>query len=177
VAEFNRELIAKVCAGDEESFTVFVKTYTPYVYRTAMAFLHDPAEAEDVSQEIFLKIHRSVSQLNDLYAFQSWLKQIITHSCLDHLKKQARGKPIPIPDLGYDLLSQDTPEHWEQHLITMEALRNLNPEYRETIVLREWQGYSYDEIAHILGVPVGTIKSRIHTARMQLRKLLADEAQ
>ncbi|ODA40887.1 hypothetical protein DSBG_2328 [Desulfosporosinus sp. BG] len=55
----------------------------------------------------------------------------------------------------------------------MGALKNLNIEYRETLVLREWEGYSYEEIANILGVPVGTVKSRIHTARLQLRKTLS----
>ncbi|WP_068964369.1 RNA polymerase sigma factor [Desulfosporosinus sp. BG] len=170
MAEFNHELIAKVRAGDKESFEIFVKSYTPYVYRTAFAFLHDPVEAEDVSQEIFLKIHRSISQLNDLHAFNSWLKKIITHSCLDHIKKQ---EPTPTPFLELDLGFHDTSLHWDQHLDILGALKNLNIEYRETLVLREWEGYSYEEIANILGVPVGTVKSRIHTARLQLRKTLS----
>ncbi|MDR3587528.1 MAG: RNA polymerase sigma factor [Desulfosporosinus sp.] len=171
MTEFNRELIAKVRAGDKESFAIFVKSYTPYVYRTAFAFLHDSVEAEDISQEIFIKIHRSISQLNDLHAFNSWLKKIITHSCLDHLKKQV---PTPIPDPELDLKFHDTSLNWDQHLDILEALRSLKTEYRETLVLREWEGYSYEEIANILGIPVGTVKSRIYTARMQLRIILSE---
>lgn len=119
-----------------------------------------------------MKIHRSISQLKDPAAFNSWLKKIITHSCLDHLKRQ---KPLPISDLDLELEVSDNALHLEQRLDILEALKSLNIEYREKLVLRDLQGYSYEEIAQALKIPVGTVKSRIHTARLHLRKILSNE--
>ncbi len=173
MTEFDFDLINKIRAGDEQSFASLVISYTPYVYRTAFAFLQDRSEAEDISQEVFLKIFRAISQLSDPHAFHSWLKKIVTNACLDHLKKQ---RPSPTADAELDVLpsATETSQHWDQHLLIQDALQSLRSEYRETLVLREWQGYSYQEIAALLGVPVGTVKSRIHTARMQLAKMLAE---
>ena len=169
---FDFGLIKKLQAGNEQAFTVLVQSYAPYVYRTAFALLQDKNEAEDASQEVFLKIYRSIGQLSNPYAFQSWLKQIITHTCLDRLKKQ---HPTPTADSELDMAAVETSQNLDQHLIIQDALQRLSTEYRETLILREWQGYSYQEIAEMSGVPVGTVKSRIHTARMQLAKMLSDE--
>ncbi len=171
MTEFDLKLIERIRTGDEQSFTVLVKSYTPYVYRTVFALLQDRSEAEDVSQEVFIKIYRSIGQLGNPHAFHSWLNKIITHTCLDRLKKQY---PTPIADSELDIVSQETSQQLDQHLLIRDALQRLSSEYRETLVLREWQGYSYEEIANILGVPVGTVKSRIHTARLQLRKILSE---
>jgi RNA polymerase sigma-70 factor (ECF subfamily) len=66
------------------------------------------------------------------------------------------------------------PQKWDQHLEIQEAINQLIPEYREALILREWQGYDYHEIATLLSIPLGTVKSRIHGARVQLRKILSD---
>lgn len=171
MTEFDIKLIEKIRGRDEQSFTVLVKCYTPYVYRTAYALLQDQSEAEDLSQEVFLKIYRSIGQLSNPHAFHSWLNKIIANTCLDRLKKQ---HPTPIADSELDMVSQETSRQLDQNLLIRDALQRLSSEYRETLVLREWQGYSYEEIANILGVPVGTVKSRIHTARLQLRKILSE---
>lgn len=167
----NFELIEKIRAGDHQAFTTFVTEYTPYVYRTAFALLQDPTEAEDISQEVFLKVYHSIYQLNDVKAFSSWLKKIVTNSCLDCLKK-SRG--IPVPDKDLELIPARPFDNWDQRLIVQEALKELASEYRQVLVMREWQGYDYSEIAQLLSIPVGTVKSRIHTARMHLRKILTD---
>lgn len=171
MATIDYELIKKARDGDNQSFTDLVKDYTPYVYRTAYSLLQDQGEAEDVSQEVFLKVHRSISQLRDVETFPSWLKKIITNSCLDKFKKR---RPTPVED--YELEQIATPESIQNSDERMEiqvALKQLIPEYREALVLREWQGYNYQEIATILKIPLGTVKSRIHTARTLLRKILS----
>lgn len=165
------ELIEQVRSGSEEAFARLLKQYTPYVYRTAFVLLHDGHEAEDVAQEIFLKVYRSISALQDVRAFNSWFKRIVTNSCLDRLRKQ---KPTPIPDAELDLILEKNPQKWDQRLEMQEAVQQLIPEYREALMLREWQGYDYQEIANILTIPLGTVKSRIHGARVQLRKILSD---
>lgn len=167
--DIDLSLLEKVQSGDSEAFTNLVKKYTSYVYRTAFAFLHDPLEAEDVSQEVFLKIHRSISSLNEIQAFPAWLKKIITNICLDRLKKR---HPIPTQDIGLDIPSSDSTTQWDRNLLLREALKRLSPEYREVLVLREWEGYDYSEIATILAIPLGTVKSRLHTARSTLKKIL-----
>lgn len=167
------ELIEQVRSGNEEAFARLLKYYTPYVYRTAFAFLHDEHESEDVAQEIFLKVYRSIRELQDISAFNAWLKRIITNSCLDRLRKQ---RPIPVPDieLNQNQIMEKNPQKWDQHLEIQEAINQLIPEYREALILREWQGYDYHEIATLLSIPLGTVKSRIHGARVQLRKILSD---
>jgi len=165
------ELIERVRSGNADAFAHFLKHYTPYVYRTAFAFLHDGHESEDVAQEIFLKVYRSISELQDLRAFNAWFKRIITNTCLDRLRKQ---KPTPMLDVELDLIQEKNPQPWDQRLDMQEAIKQLIPEYREALILKEWQGYAYQEIATLLSIPLGTVKSRIHGARVQLRKILAD---
>jgi RNA polymerase sigma-70 factor (ECF subfamily) len=173
VTEFDFKLIEKIRTGDEQSFTILVKSYTPYIYRIAFALLQDRREAEDVSQEVFLKIYRSIGQLSNPQAFHSWLNKIITHTSLDRLRLK-KQYPIPIAESELNMVSQETSSQLDQHLLIRDALQRLSREYRETLVFREWQGYSYEEIANIMKVPVGTVKSRIHTARLQLRKILSE---
>ena len=167
------KLIEQVRSGNEEAFTRLLEHYTPYVYRTAFAFLHDEHESEDVAQEIFLKVYRSIRELQDIAAFNAWLKRIITNSCLDRLRRQ---RPIPVHDieLNQNQIIENTSQKWDQHLEIQEAINRLIPEYREVLILREWQGYDYQEIATLLSIPLGTVKSRIHGARLQLRKILSE---
>ncbi|MHB1652803.1 MAG: RNA polymerase sigma factor [Desulfitobacteriaceae bacterium] len=165
------ELIEKVRSGEEEAFAKLVKKYTPYVYRTAYVFMHEEAEAEDVTQEVFIKVYRSISQLKNVQVFNSWFKRMIINACLDQLKKQ---RPRPVSDAVLEQIPADNLNEWDQHIQIQEGLERLSPEYREALVLREWQGYDYQEIARLLSIPLGTVKSRIHTARTQLRKILSD---
>lgn len=172
MTDFDFNLIAKIQAGDEPSFACLVKSYTLYVYRTALALLQDEREAEDVSQEVFLKIYRSMNQLSDPRAFHTWLKKIVTNTCLDRLKKH---QPTPTADSELETIGLEINPLWDDSLSIQEALQHLSYEYRITITLRVLQGYSYQEISDMLGIPVGTVKSRIHTARTQLARLLVDQ--
>lgn len=166
-------LIERALSGDEEAFADLVRSYTPYVYQTAFALLHDVMESEDVVQEVFIKLHRSLSQLREVRAFQSWLTRITTNQCLDRLKKKTA---TPIEDSAFDLLSSQESNHWEDRLILEEAMKKLSIEHRTVLMLRELQGYDYHEIAKILGIPLGTVKSRIYLARAQLRTLLGKKS-
>lgn len=107
------ELIEQVRSGNVEAFARLLKHYTPYVYRTAFAFLHDEHESEDVAQEIFLKVYRSIRELQDIRAFNAWLKRIITNTCLDRLRKQ---RPTPVPDTQLNQIMKKNPQKWDQHL-------------------------------------------------------------
>lgn len=166
------DLIEKARTGDEDAFSALVLAYSPYVYRTAYAFLHDSMEAEDVAQEVFIKVHRSLPQLNEPRAFHSWISKIITRQCLDRAKQK---KATPIPDESLELMAAPATHHSDRSLIIREALTKLSEEHRTVLILREWQGYDYHEISLILEIPLGTVKSRLNSARMQMRSLLSDQ--
>ena len=169
--EIDLGLIEQVQAGDQKAFTQLVLNYSTYVYRTAFAFLHNESEAEDASQEIFLKVYRSIHRLNDVQAFPAWFKKVISTVCLDRMKGK---QPDLVPDSNIESIPTNTADHWDRRIELREALGKLSPEEREIVVLFDWQGYSYQEIATLLEIPLGTVKSRIHTARMHLRIILSD---
>jgi RNA polymerase sigma factor, sigma-70 family len=171
VKENDLKLIERVQTGDQEAYTQFVLNYSAYVYRTAFAFLHNKTEAEDASQEIFLKVYRSIHQLNEVQAFSAWFKKVISTVCLDHLKAK---RPDTVPDSYLESTLTTPAGLWDRQIELREALGMLSPEEREVVVLHNWQGYSYQEIATLLEIPLGTVKSRLHTARMHLRTILSD---
>lgn len=171
VIETNFRLIEQVQAGDSGAFTELILNYSAYVYRTAFAFFHNEAEAEDASQEIFLKVYRSIHRLNDVSAFPAWFKKVITTVCLDRIK----GKHLElINESNFESISTTASGQWERRIELREALGRLSPEEREIVVLYNWQGYSYQEISELLEIPLGTVKSRLYSARMRLRKILSD---
>ncbi|MDP4161182.1 MAG: RNA polymerase sigma factor [Bacillota bacterium] len=172
VAEFDISLIEQVLAGDSEAFTRLVQSYSAYVYRTAFAFLHNESEAEDASQEIFLKVYRSIHGLKDVHLFPAWFKKVITSVCLDRIKTR---KLDTVPDSEIESMIPSLPNPWDRRLELQEALNRLNLEEREIILLVDWQGYNYQEIATILKIPLGTVKSRIHAARLHLKRILLDD--
>ena len=118
-----------------------------------------------------MKVYRSIQELQDILAFNAWIKRITTNSCLDRLRKQ---RPTPVPDHQLNQIMGKNSQKGEQLLEIKEAISQLIPEYREALILREWQGYDYQEIATLLSIPLGTVKSRIHGARVRLRKILSE---
>lgn len=169
--EIDLRLIKQLQAGNKEAFSQLVLNYSAYVYRTAFAYLRNESEAEDASQEIFLKTYRSIHRLQDVQAFPAWFKKVITSVCLDRLRAKP---PDPVPDSDMDSVITSSTEHWERDIQIREALGKLNEEEREIIVLYDWEGYSYQEMAALLEIPLGTVKSRLYGARMHLRKILSD---
>ncbi len=163
------DIVEKVRSGDATAFTTLVNGYSGYVYRTAFALMHNPQDAEDIVQEAFLKVYRSIGQLQESYAFHTWLTRLVTNLCLDRLKKHT---PTPVAEISYSASSRDITPDWDQHLMVIEAVKQLNIEHREVLVMREWQGYDYKEIAAMLKIPLGTVKSRIYAARLHLKQIL-----
>ncbi|WP_029419923.1 RNA polymerase sigma factor [Alicyclobacillus macrosporangiidus] len=161
-------------AGDQEAFAHLVHSYKDYLFRTAYAILRDHGEAEDVVQEAFVKAFLSLSGLKDERAFPTWITTITTRLALDSIRRRrpdvslGDSEAVPHRDRGAVPASVA-----ELRLDLAAALAKLSPEHRAVIALREIQGFDYREIAEILGIPIGTVRSRLHTARMQLRNLLS----
>nr|WP_249310441.1 sigma-70 family RNA polymerase sigma factor [Bacillus sp. FJAT-49736] len=168
-------LIKKARGGDEEAFSALVSKYKGQVFRHAYAMVNNREEAEDVAQEAFVKAYYSLSKLDNDFAFVSWLTRIVSNLCYDRLKKSKNKKQVQMENLEQNSLrlSSSPIESTNTMLVIQEAMEKLSFEHRTALVLRDVQGYSYEEISGILKIPLGTVKSRINTARGMLKKELS----
>jgi len=179
-------LIAKSQQGDVEAFGELVAIYEKQVYSVAYRFMGNPEDASDLAQEAFVRAFRAIKSFRGEASFKTWLYHIIANVCRDELRKRKRqpvvslDAPIVTED-GFIAREQDdwslAPERVYESIELQETLQKLlnqlTPEYRQVLVLREIQGFTYEEIAQILECSLGTVKSRINRARKALRDLLA----
>ncbi|MFV9510226.1 RNA polymerase sigma factor [Tepidibacillus sp. LV47] len=169
------QLISEAKEGKQDAFEQLMTRYKGVVYRQAYAMLGDHMEAEDVTQEVFLKIYNSLSSLESPYAFTSWVTKITLNLCYDQIEK--RKKKMAVTSENLDQLARSPSggliERKELLLTLQKTMQKLSLEHREVIILRDIQGYSYNEIAKILQVPVGTVKSRLYHARLALKNELS----
>lgn len=164
------QLIRKAKQGSQESFAELVERYKGHVFRHAYAMVNDRMEAEDISQEAFVKAFYSLSRLDNEYAFVSWLTRIVSNLCYDSIEKAKKKKTIHTEEIVQDRSSPIEQSHLK--LTIEEGLQKLSPEHRTVLVMRDIQGFPYNEIADSLGIPLGTVKSRISTARLELKNEL-----
>jgi RNA polymerase sigma factor (sigma-70 family) len=159
------------------SWDEVVRTHSARVYRLAYRLTGNPHDAEDLTQEVFVRVFRSLGSYTP-GTFEGWLHRITTNLFLDLARRRQR---IRFEGLGQDVegrLSGGDPTPAEafddRHLDSdiQDALRDLAPEYRAAVVLCDIEGLSYEEIAVTLGVKIGTVRSRIHRGRGQLRTAL-----
>lgn len=163
------KIISYAKSGDKDAFALLVKKYKEKVFRFAFGMLSDRMEAEDVSQEAFIKAFYSLSKLENEYAFTSWLTRIVSNLCYDRIQKRRKENLIS-SELIETNISSNEMERTDLNMTIQEAMKILSLEHREVVLLRDVEGYSYDEIAAMLNIPLGTVKSRINTARLLLRK-------
>jgi RNA polymerase sigma-70 factor (ECF subfamily) len=150
------------------------------IYRYLLTLVHDPAEAEDLTQEALVRAYRSFASLRDPAALTSWLYRIATHAALDRLRQHARQAPL---QAEVDLATTDVPEveapsllqlvqQSEMSACVQRYLDGLSDAYRAVILLHDLHGMSGPEIAATLGVSLPTVKIRLHRARRKLRAAL-----
>jgi RNA polymerase sigma-70 factor (ECF subfamily) len=157
-------IIRQAKQGSREAFTLLMERYKDHVFRFAHGMLGDRMDAEDVSQEAFIKAYYSLFRLENEVAFGTWLTRIVSNLCYDRLKI----KKLTFTELT-DQIVESTMEQHQLRLSLEEAMRKLSPEHREVILLKDVQGYSYVEMGDILEIPLGTVKSRMNTARLHLQ--------
>jgi len=178
------ELVTRAAGGDPAAFESLVKTYEKSVYTLALRLSRNREDAFDLSQEIFLRVFRSLPGFKGQAAFSTWLYRLAYNICLDHARKTGRRREQPLtkptedgseqpmewPDLRYSPEQQ-----WEKKELrtaVAKAMERLTPDQRAILTLREIQNFSYDEIAAVLNLPPGTVKSRLARAREALREIL-----
>lgn len=156
--------------GAPEAFATLVENYKGFVYRTAFGVVHNRSDAEDIVQDVFIKVYQSLRKLRQEETFPSWLARITVRSALDLLQ---RHKSRPTVPLETDVQSlAETMGHAQLRMELDEAMAKLSDEHRVILTLREIHGFRYEELADILQIPVGTVRSRLHIARRFLRDVL-----
>jgi RNA polymerase sigma-70 factor (ECF subfamily) len=155
--------------GDEQAFRELMRRYRGRALFLAAQILRDATEAEDVVQEAFLHVFRSIQTFRGDASFYSWLYRIVVNLCLTRSRRKAAHCTVPLEDERD--ASQPAAGAWETRLAVDAVLAQLSDELRVTLLLREVAGLSYAEIAAELGVPIGTVRSRLSAAREQFRRL------
>jgi RNA polymerase sigma-70 factor (ECF subfamily) len=171
------ELIELALDGDRDSFSQLMHRYAGAVYGLAYRMLGNAQDAEDASQEIFLRAYANLARFDRSRRFSTWLLSIASNHCVDRLRRQ-RYSWLTLDDVAYTLPdTQRGPEaqalQQEQRKTVQRALEQLPENYRLVTVLRYWQDLSYQEIAEVTGLTESTIKTRLHRARHMLAGTLA----
>jgi RNA polymerase sigma-70 factor (ECF subfamily) len=152
-----------------------VAKYADVVYTMAYRLTGDDEEARDLAQDVLIRLHRGLSRYRE-GNFEGWLYRTTVNAFRDRLRKRKRLREDALPDeppgMRTGTIVEEAIQQRELQDEVQRALVKLPPEYREAVVLRDLQGRSYDEIAEILEVPAGTVRSRIHRGREALRQLL-----
>jgi len=168
-------LIESFRSGDEFAFVSLYNRYKGPVYAFCYKMLLDSDAAQDVMQETFLRVYENRDRLMKSGAFKSWVFTIARNQCLNWLRKS--GRHVAISEEGHELPpSSDTPftrmEKSEQIRFVTRFLESLRPEYREVLILREYQNLSYEEIAAVTRSSLSAVKSRLFKARRKLAELM-----
>lgn len=152
-----------------------VTTYADVVYTMAYRLTGDDEEARDLAQDVLIRLHRGLARYRE-GNFEGWLYRTTVNAFRDRLRRRKRLRedvlPEEPPGMRTGAAVEDAVAQRELHDEVQRALVRLPPEYREAVVLRDLQGRSYEEIAEILRVPPGTVRSRIHRGREALRRSL-----
>lgn len=172
------ELVQKCLGGERQAFELLVEKYKRLVYSVAMNMFKDKEDIYDVSQEIFLKIYKSLDKYNGEFKLSTWIVRISTNHCLDILRKK-RPQTVPLEKVAEISRKKDTPEEkyiaQEEKRELREAIDNLPEKYKLLIVLFHKQGLSYNEIVEITGEPISIVKNRLFRARQMLKESLASD--
>jgi RNA polymerase sigma-70 factor (ECF subfamily) len=173
------EVLQRVHQGNQEAFTRLVETYQRPVYNLCYRMLGDADEAEDASQETFLRVYKNIKKYDEKRSFSTWLLSIAAHLCIDKLRKRRMvmismdaipylepPDSLPGPEASYRLK--------EDQQRVQGLLKTLNPHDRAAVVMYYWYDFSYNEIARSLSLTPSAVKSRLHRARISMAQSWAN---
>ena len=174
------ELIHRVQSGETEAFDELMKRYAASVYKVTYSLTRNHADADDMSQETFIRAYRAIGRFDEHYQFYTWVRRIAVNLCFNHLKRGKKFRFVPLPMSDGEVESADIADprppaaDSELRRDLDQALVKLPPDQRAVFVLRVNEEMSYDEISKALSIPVGTVMSRLNRARERLRDLLKE---
>jgi len=180
----DKVLVTRVREGDKQAFNLLVGKYQYKIQNLVSRFIKDRAEQEDVTQEAFIKAYRAIGNFRGDSAFYTWLYRIAVNTAKNHLV--GAGRRPPAQDVEPDessavgaangLIELNSPEAILQNdqlvAVIRTAIKGLPDELREAITLREFDGLSYEDIAEVMGCPIGTVRSRIFRAREAIEQAM-----
>jgi RNA polymerase sigma-70 factor (ECF subfamily) len=188
----DRRLVRRIRAGDDRAFEELVRLYQNRIFGLTLRMIGNRQEAEDLAQEVFITVHRAIASYRGEGRFYTWLYRIASNTCKNRIK-YLRGRnfhrSVPVEDTPEAHGAGDGPvvslqgqiagpEAMAQGTRLQSAIQRelaaLDPEHRLLIVLRDIQGLSYSDILRITGLQEGTLKSRLHRARVALKERLSD---
>jgi RNA polymerase sigma-70 factor, ECF subfamily len=171
-------LIRQARRGSADAIEALVRRHWDSAHQAAFLIVHDAAAAEDIAQEAMLAAVRSIDGFDRRRPFRPWLHRIVVNRSLDWLRARARRPEVSVelagPDAGVAVQSEEAPDALSDEL--MRALAALDPDQRALIVLRHLLCYRSSELARMLDLPPGTVRTRLARALKRLRELLEDEA-
>jgi RNA polymerase sigma-70 factor, ECF subfamily len=161
-------LVDAARAGDVDAFAVLVRRHQSGVYRVALRLLGSDADAQDATQETFVRAWRGLGRFRGESAVLTWLYRIVTNRCLNVIaaRRPVEGLALDLPSMGSD--PAEIAERRERFATVARHVGSLVPEQRAALVLRDFEGLSYEEVAAVLGVTVAAVKGRIHRARLSV---------
>jgi RNA polymerase sigma-70 factor, ECF subfamily len=188
-AKSDQEIVALARAGNEAGYRELIRRYERPVFSLLYRMLRDRELAEDLAQETFIKALNAIESYRPEFKFSSWIFKIANNAAIDHLRRREldtlslEGSPHAETPDAVEATALQVGAKQESALDAVEArelggqieaaIAQLRPEYRSCILLRHVEGRAYEEIAEILSLPLGTVKTYIHRARNELRQALA----
>lgn len=180
--EHDPGLVKRCLAGDNSAWEALLQNHTRKIYNLCYRFTGRPSEAEDLTQEVFIKIFQTLKTFDAAQGtFPTWLARVARNHLVDHYRRTKKDRVTSsLEDEVGGMEEKPSPtvepvaqvESRERKELLQQALDRLSPDLREAVVLRDLQDLDYDEIAQVLGVPEGTVKSRINRGRLELARVI-----
>lgn len=192
-----RRLVRRLRRGDQRAFATIVRTYQQRVFNMVFRFLGNREEAEDVAQDVFVTVYQNASNFRGDSKFSTWLYRVTVNHCknrLKYLKRRGRHMGRPLDEIAEHQIAQGSGETQPAYhaaiprpddlaagrqleALIQREMAKMDEDHRLLLVLRDIQGLSYQEMAEVTGLNVGTIKSRLHRARLALKEALTRHMQ
>ena len=161
-------LVKRAKQGDMHAFEELIIQHEKIVYNVALRMMNHSEDAKDISQEVFLKAYRNIGNFDERSQFSTWIYRITANTCIDEMRKRKGRQSFSLEE---ELESEEgSMQREEQKSEILQALESLSPEHKVAVILRDIKGLSYEEIAEILELTLGTVKSRISRGRNQLKQ-------
>ena len=180
----DRRLIGECLAGNTSAFGVLVRRHQDRLFNSVLRMVDQADDAEDVVQEAFLNAYQSLNSFKGDSEFFTWLYRIAFNAAITLRRKRkavvsiegdSEGKSAEPIDPSEYSRPGEAAERSDEDAQLLSAMQRLSPEHRSVLVLKDLEGQKYEDIAAILDVPIGTVRSRLHRARLELRDLLGSE--
>ena len=168
--------------GDEEAFSSLICRVQNSAYAIAYRYMENDADTRDAMQEAFIHMYRNLDAFRGESSFETWFTRILINCCLDELRKRKQSTGSEDIDNHYDILDpaagvEDQILKKERQKAVLKAIRELPDEAKHIIILREFGGFSYEELSEILELEPGTVKSRLYRAKHKLKDFLLNDTE